>query len=258
VDPTPVGSEHAVGFAQFLPSTWVRIAAAHQHPGGSMWDPYSPSDALTLAGHYLGQLLSASGGNVDIAVRSYGTSGFPSAYQQLRSTWHQDCAAGFTVGDPFGGRCRPRTLLAYGAPELITPDGRHHGIDIACQEGAPIFSVTGGVVYDVAAVPPCANGARDNCGAGYGNHVVVRFRGRVPGDTADHDYYVVYAHLLTTPLVSRGQQVQPATQLGLQGDSGLSWGSHLHFEVDRDAWNTLRSIDPSPFLSPSISRTAQA
>jgi murein DD-endopeptidase MepM/ murein hydrolase activator NlpD len=258
VDPTPVGSEHAAGFAQFLPSTWVRIAASHPHPGGGAWDPYSPSDALTLAGYYLGQLLKASGGDLDAAVRSYGTSGFPFAYAQLRSTWHQACAAGFTVGDPFGGLCRPKTLQAYGAVELITPDGRHHGIDIGCQEGAPIFSVAGGVVYDVAAVPPCANGARNVCGAGYGNHVVVRFRGRVPGDTVDHDYYVVYGHLLTTPLVRTGQQVAPGTQLGFQGDSGLSWGSHLHLEVDRDAWNTLRSIDPSALLPASISRTAQA
>ncbi len=138
------------------------------------------------------------------------------------------------------------TLQAYGAVELITPDGRHHGIDIACQEGAPIFSVTAGTVFDVA--QGCTNGAVDRCGGGYGNHVVVRLRGKVPGDTTDHDYYVIYAHLLTTPLVSRGERVQLGTELGLQGDSGLSWGSHLHFEVDRDQLNTLRSIDPISFL----------
>ena len=63
--------------------------------------------------------------------------------------------------------------------------------------------------------------------------------------------------MLTTPLVSRGQQVQLGTPLGQQGDSGLSWGSHLHLEVDRDSWNTLRSIDPSVLLPPSIARTAQ-
>lgn len=61
--------------------------------------------------------------------------------------------------------------------------------------------------------------------------------------------------MMTTPMVRRGQQVRPGTELGIQGDSGLSWGSHLHFEVDRDAWNTLRSVDPSPFLPTWISRT---
>jgi murein DD-endopeptidase MepM/ murein hydrolase activator NlpD len=59
-------------------------------------------------------------------------------------------------------------------------------------------------------------------------------------------------------VVNKDQQVQPGTQLGRQGDTGLSWGSHLHLEVDRDAWQTLRSVDPSPFLPPSISRTATA
>ncbi len=36
-DPIPVGSEHAVGFAQFLPSTWRRLAAESPHPGGGAW-----------------------------------------------------------------------------------------------------------------------------------------------------------------------------------------------------------------------------
>ncbi len=255
-DPIPVGSEHAVGFAQFLPSTWRQVAAESTHPGGGAWDPYSPLDALTLAGTYLEELLRSSAGDLDTAVQRYGTSGFPAAYAQLKTTWREDCAAGFTAGDPFGGLCRPRTLQAYGAVELITPDGRHHGIDIACQEEAPIFGVTAGTVYDVAA--GCTNGAVDRCGGGYGNHVVVRLRGQAPGDTTDHDYYIVYAHLVTTPLVGGGERVQPGTQLGLQGDSGLSWGSHLHFEVDRDQLNTLRSIDPTSFLPPWISPTAQA
>lgn len=253
VDPIAVDAEHAVGFAQFLPSTWRRLAAANPRPGGTAWDPYSPLDALTLAGRYLAELIAAANGDVAEAVRRYGTTDFPIALQQLRSTWRSVCATSFGAGDPFGGLCQPRIFQAYGAVELFTPDGRHHGIDIGCQEGATEFSVTGGVVFDVAT--GCPNGTHDRCGAGYGNHVVVRVRGRVPGDAEDHDYYVIYGHMLTTPQVSRGQQVQPGTPLGLQGDSGLSWGSHLHFEIDRDAWNTLRSIDPGPFLGPSIGRT---
>jgi hypothetical protein len=253
-DPVPVGTEHAIGFAQFLPSTWRKVAAAHPHPGPGAWDPYSPLDALTLAGFYLKTLLAATGGDIDAAVQRYGTQGFARDLAALKTAWRATCptAAG---PDPFGGLCRPKTTQAYGAVELFTPDGRHHGIDIACQEGASLLSVTGGVVFDVAA--GCANGARNTCGAGYGNHVVVRFHGRVPGDTADHDYFVIYGHMLTTPLVAKGQQVQPGTPLGQQGDSGLSWGSHLHLEVDRDAWSTLRSIDPTVLLPASISRTAE-
>ena len=252
-NPEPVGAEHAIGFAQFLPSTWRRIAAQHPRAGGGVWDPYSPPDALTLAGYYLSDLLKMTRGDLAAAVQRYGTLGFQSAYDELRKTWKTACAAAIAPGDPFGGLCRPRTLQAYGAVEVFTPDGRHHGIDIACDPAAPIFSVAGGVVFDMA--EGCENGLHDRCGAGYGNHVVVRFTGRIPGDAIDHDYFVIYGHLLTRPLVTRGQEVQPGTELGLQGDSGLSWGSHLHLEVDRDAWNTLRSVDPSPFLPSWISRT---
>jgi hypothetical protein len=254
VDPVPVGAEHAVGFAQFLPSTWRRTAAAHARPGGGVWDPYRPLDAMTLAGYYLATLLRETAGDVDAAVRRYGTEGFPADLAALRASWRVACASAFTPGDPFGGLCRPQTLQAYGAVELFTPDQRHHGIDLACPGAAAEFSVTAGVVFDVAS--GCANGNHDTCGAGYGNHVVVRFRGRITGDAEDHDYYAIYGHMLTAPLVSQGQQVQPGTPLGQQGDSGLSWGSHLHLEVDRDAWQTLRSVDPSPFLAASISRTA--
>src|SRR5437660_5514213 len=176
-DPIPVAGEHALGFAQFLPSTWRAVAAVHPRPGGGAWDPYAPPDALTLAGYYLASLLKTANGDVDAAVRSYGTAAFPSALAQLRSTWTAACAANVMAGDPFGGQCRPRTLQAYGAVELFTPDGKHHGIDIACQEGATEYSVTAGVVFDVAS--GCPNGTHDSCGAGYGNHVVVRFHGRV-------------------------------------------------------------------------------
>src|SRR5262249_54846436 len=132
-DPIPVGTEHALGFAQFLPSTWRAVAASHRRPAGGAWDPYSPLDALTLAGYYLAALLKAAGGDVDAAVHRYGTADFPSALAQLSSTWQARCIAAGTVADPFGGMCRPRTLQAYGAVELFTPDGKHHGIDIACQ-----------------------------------------------------------------------------------------------------------------------------
>ncbi|HEY4027702.1 MAG TPA: transglycosylase SLT domain-containing protein, partial [Candidatus Dormibacteraeota bacterium] len=54
VDPIPVaGGQHAMGFMQFLPSTWrqeSRLAPGHPH------DPYRPHDSMVTAGSYLARL----------------------------------------------------------------------------------------------------------------------------------------------------------------------------------------------------------
>src|SRR3989440_7142754 len=60
VNPEPVGVEHAMGFMQFLPSTWRTEAAAAP---GAPRDPYRPLDAMTAAGSYLHRIeLGAAGG----------------------------------------------------------------------------------------------------------------------------------------------------------------------------------------------------
>jgi membrane-bound lytic murein transglycosylase B len=58
VDPIPVaGGQHAMGFMQFLPSTWRQEAPlAPGHPR----DPYRPLDAMVAAGSYLGRLQSGA------------------------------------------------------------------------------------------------------------------------------------------------------------------------------------------------------
>jgi hypothetical protein len=77
VNPQPVGpaQEHAMGFMQFLPSTWrTEAAAAPGHPH----DPYQPADALVTAGSYLHRLETGAVGGVphDLrgALAAYGGS----------------------------------------------------------------------------------------------------------------------------------------------------------------------------------------
>jgi membrane-bound lytic murein transglycosylase B len=58
VDPQPVaGGQHAMGFMQFLPSTWRQEAP--QAPGRPR-DPYRPYDAMVTAGSYLARLQSGA------------------------------------------------------------------------------------------------------------------------------------------------------------------------------------------------------
>lgn len=49
----------------------------------------------------------------------------------------------------------------------------------------------------------------------------------------------VYAHLRYTPMVSPGDVVSQGQQIGNKGNTGQSFGAHLHFEVHRGAfsWN---------------------
>lgn len=86
----------------------------------------------------------------------------------------------------------------------------HHGVDIAAQEGQPVYSVSGGYVQEIGYGNPT-----------YGNYVVV-------SDTI-HTYK--YAHFASVYV----QQNQPAeagaTVLGAAGSTGKSTGPHVHLEI---------------------------
>lgn len=58
VNPRPVaGGQHAMGFMQFLPTTWrEEVAAAPRRPS----DPYKPHDSMVVAGSYLSRLQSGA------------------------------------------------------------------------------------------------------------------------------------------------------------------------------------------------------
>jgi hypothetical protein len=75
INPMPVGAEHAMGFVQFLPSTWRTEAALAP---GAPRDPYRPLDAMTVAGSYLQriELGAVGGGQHDLrgALAVYGGS----------------------------------------------------------------------------------------------------------------------------------------------------------------------------------------
>jgi murein DD-endopeptidase MepM/ murein hydrolase activator NlpD len=62
----------------------------------------------------------------------------------------------------------------------------------------------------------------------------------------DHDggYQSVYGHL-NEILVSEGQMVDAGEVIALSGNSGISTGPHLHFEIRRDG----KPVDPSRLTS---------
>ncbi|WP_368906044.1 murein hydrolase activator EnvC [Bacillus wiedmannii] len=107
----------------------------------------------------------------------------------------------------------------------------HKGIDIAASGTVPIIAAADGVVI------------RSELSSSYGN--VVYLSHRINGKT----YTTVYAHM-SSRSVSNGQTVKQGTQLGFMGNTGQSYGQHLHFELHLGEWNVgkTNAVDPSPYI----------
>ncbi len=96
----------------------------------------------------------------------------------------------------------------------------HYGIDFVTQNKR-IYAYAAGKV--IVAHP---NG-------GYGNNIMI-----------DHKNLIsVYGHL-SEILVKEGQQVKEGDLIGIEGSTGRSTGSHLHFEFRKTRWE--RSVDTNP------------
>ncbi|MEX2324196.1 MAG: peptidoglycan DD-metalloendopeptidase family protein [Nitriliruptoraceae bacterium] len=119
---------------------------------------------------------------------------------------------------PAGGWIRPvsgRLSSPYG-PRW----GRmHNGVDLANAMGTPIRAAQSGTV--VWRVTGCNPSSSWSCGGGFGNYVVIDHGG---------GFATVYAHMFKVG-VTTGQQVGAGQAIGDVGNSGNSYGSHLHFEL---------------------------
>ena len=106
-----------------------------------------------------------------------------------------------------------------------TPETNHFGIDIGGVQGNPIYAADSGVVVYA--------GWNDY---GYGEMIVI-----------DHGYgwQTLYAHLSQIN-VSCGQEVFKGDTIGLMGNTGVSTGPHLHFEMRSDEFGR---VNPWDFLN---------
>lgn len=103
----------------------------------------------------------------------------------------------------------------------------HYGIDIANVTGTPIVAAADGIVSYAGWMN------------GYGN--VIMLTHSINGQT----FATVYAHLSKIS-VSKGQAVSKANTIGLMGNTGRSFGSHLHFELHVGPWTGSRSNAVNP------------
>ena len=103
-------------------------------------------------------------------------------------------------------------------------DRNHKGLDIAAPEGTEIYAAEEGQVVS----------AGWNSG-GYGNVVMIEH---------PDGYATVYAHMIMVYAVE-GQYVTKGQLIGFVGNTGNSFGNHLHFEVRCQGI----CLDPAGFLN---------
>ncbi|MFN3445147.1 MAG: M23 family metallopeptidase [Bacteroidia bacterium] len=109
----------------------------------------------------------------------------------------------------------------------------HSGIDFTAPTGTPIYATGNGRVV------PAPNGA-----SGYGNHVVI-----------DHGfgYKTLYAHMYKSK-VRMGERVKRGQLIGYVGNTGLSSGPHLHYEVIKNG----NKINPINYFFNDLTETDYA
>lgn len=104
----------------------------------------------------------------------------------------------------------------------------HNGVDLVGADKT-VRAVVGGVVGQSTIITDPKNRTSE-----WGNYV------RIDGEDGRLYYY---CHL-SKRLVSRGDKVSVGDALGIEGSTGKSTGSHLHFEVRENG----KSIDPTAIL----------
>src|SRR3954451_25170750 len=156
-----VSSAGAVGWMQFMPSTWKMYGVDANKDGRK--DPFNPVDAIFAAARYL----RAAGGDTDIqkAVFAYNHAGWYVDSVMLRARMIAGVPAdlvgsltGLTEGHfPVYARARyaddlaekdaiKRVKRGANAANVIGGDESRKGIDIFARRGAPVVAVNDGVV----------------------------------------------------------------------------------------------------------------
>ena len=115
--------------------------------------------------------------------------------------------------------------------------GVHNGIDVVNQN----YTLGNIVAHSDGVVVGCRNNCNGFENGSYGNYVKIKH---------DNGYYTLYGHMAyNTVRVSVGQRVSKGQVLGYMGNTGMSYGGHLHFEVRNTS--DVR-IDPTEYLNSDL------
>jgi murein DD-endopeptidase MepM/ murein hydrolase activator NlpD len=168
-----LSSAGAVGWMQFLPSSWEMYGVDANGDGRK--DPYNPVDAICAAASYL----KAAGGNKDLynAIFAYNHADwyvqevllYARAYGKLPSDLvgsltgltegaHFPVAADARYADDISARAALQSSnadarVSGNAAEVISSSPTRRGINIFSREGAPVVAVNDGVIRKLGSSP---------------------------------------------------------------------------------------------------------
>lgn len=117
---------------------------------------------------------------------------------------------GIPNGDPTGGKGRISDHYGYRTHPVLHHRQLHSGLDFAMPIGTPIYATANGVVLSAGIQP------------GYGHMVEIRH---------NFGFGTRYGHLNGKYAVKQGDFVRKGDIIAYSGNSGLSTGPHLHYEI---------------------------
>ncbi|MBR5515549.1 MAG: M23 family metallopeptidase [Clostridia bacterium] len=109
----------------------------------------------------------------------------------------------------------------------------HTGLDIVGRSGKELLAICPGEVISSTIVPKSSNDITWQ----WGNYVIIK---------ADTGQRIIYAHL-SKRLVSKGQRVNTGDVIGIEGNTGYSFGSHCHLEVRNSSNKTSNEVNTPKF-----------
>lgn len=150
--------------------------------------------------------------------------------QDVLNLLDEGATGGYKSALPFKGRNRVTQPYTYNA----SSKSGHGGIDIVGDDNKTVYAVEAGTVTMISKW----DGKTKTGTQSYGNLVVVT-------DANGCRHY--YAHLQSIA-VSKGQSVSVGTVIGIMGNTGNSFGAHLHYEV-RTGSSTATRVNPADHIA---------
>jgi murein DD-endopeptidase MepM/ murein hydrolase activator NlpD len=123
---------------------------------------------------------------------------------------------GVKISSGFGMRIHP----------ISKKEMMHNAVDIKAPEGTPVYATADGLVRKVK--------QNYKQGEGYGKYIIIDNEG---------GYSTLYAQLKDYS-AKEGQEVKQGDVIGYVGQTGLSTGPHLHYEIKKDGEN----VDPEKYF----------